>query len=807
MATLTDPRGTGGNSNHSPRKRQSGPKLKKSHLGEAVKGPAAWVLVFAIFVAVMGSSLGLSNALQDSSWLPRGVLVVAFTLIPPALFRRYPRLAPFAPVGALFGWIAGITLTFFPATAYLGLIPSIDTFGNFGTHAQQAAQTILVSNTPVPVDLGITFAVCVGLGFVALMVDTLAVTLALPAWSGLALVLLLLPAAFTAQDSIGTVGFVGAIGGYLLILGCCSWYAPGGKLRSGGNVAPSGMLLRGFGLGTALLLIIAIVPGVIPGFTSGSFPQGSRFGVGGVGGLDPMISLGNNLRSQSSSINVEYETTSKTALYLKMSTLEDFSGKTWKPSELPNGLLGGLAEVHTALSSDEALSQNSKIYTQIDSLNLDSPWLPAPSTVTGVTGLTGNWAWNPSTATIHANGGTSTLKQKYTVDSTSTDLTIEILRNATGPVPKELDSVFSKLPNDVPKIVSETEAKIVQGATTPYDKALAIQDYLRSPQFTYSTKTPVEKGYDGSGMGVLAKFLEVKSGYCIHFSAAMAVMAREAGIPSRIAVGYAPGNANDTTEGIKFMSDAGESLTTNGFSATGQNAHAWPELYFTGVGWVPFEPTPSRGVVPSYAEAPSSGGSATQAPSDTLNGSNRNPSSSASAAASAAPTASATASSQGATAASTAHKPGSFLPLWIFIGLLIVSIPALLRMMQRRRRLAALQSSPASASGPEIAWQELMALAADYGLRTVATQTPREQAAQINARLGTESENDVAMLLADYQEQVFGPTPAASVAAVVEHYNLARALERSNAHFAATASLWQRLRAILLPASLFNRKN
>ena len=170
-----------------------------------------------------------------------------------------------------------------------------------------------------------------------------------------------------------------------------------------------------------------------------------------------------------------------------------------------------------------------------------------------------------------------------------------LLAAATKEPRADLDPAFSALPENVPAIIGTTARTVAGNQPTPYGQAMALQDYLRSGSFTYSLDTPVQDGYDGSGMDVLAKFLDVKSGYCIHFSAAMAVMARELGIPSRIAVGFAPGSTTGQTETV-----GGRAL--NGFEATGRDAHAWPELYFQGLGWVPFEPTPSRGSVPEYAQ-------------------------------------------------------------------------------------------------------------------------------------------------------------------------------------------------------------
>ena len=115
-------------------------------------------------------------------------------------------------------------------------------------------------------------------------------------------------------------------------------------------------------------------------------------------------------------------------------------------------------------------------------------------------------------------------------------------------------------------------------------------------EFTYSLQSPVQGGYDGNGLSVLADFLEQKSGYCIHYASAMAVMARLEGIPSRIAVGYAPGRLTGATVTV-----AGQGALSE-YEVDARDAHAWPELYFQGLGWVPFEPTPSRGVVPGLRQ-------------------------------------------------------------------------------------------------------------------------------------------------------------------------------------------------------------
>ena len=133
----------------------------------------------------------------------------------------------------------------------------------------------------------------------------------------------------------------------------------------------------------------------------------------------------------------------------------------------------------------------------------------------------------------------------------------------------------------VPATVVAAAQEVAGDAATSWDRALALQNWFRtSGGFVYSEEAPVEGGYDGSGLDVLGEFLDQRSGYCVHFASAMAVMSRLLGIPARVAVGFQPGTPETLDDG------------TVRWTVTTHDLHAWPELYFEGVGWLRFEPTP-----------------------------------------------------------------------------------------------------------------------------------------------------------------------------------------------------------------------
>jgi protein-glutamine gamma-glutamyltransferase len=122
-------------------------------------------------------------------------------------------------------------------------------------------------------------------------------------------------------------------------------------------------------------------------------------------------------------------------------------------------------------------------------------------------------------------------------------------------------------------------SRITTGAPTMYDAVQRVERYLNR-NFTYSEKTRRAQ------YPLNAFLFRDKFGYCQQFSGAMALMLRMAGIPSRVAAGFAPGSLNR---------DTGE------YRVRDLDAHSWVEVYFNGIGWVTFDPTPAA--APAEAQA------------------------------------------------------------------------------------------------------------------------------------------------------------------------------------------------------------
>ncbi|MFF1384815.1 DUF3488 and transglutaminase-like domain-containing protein [Arthrobacter sp. NPDC058288] len=762
-------------------------------------GAQPWIMAFAVALAVAGAALSLNGVLRGWAWYPP-VLTTVFVVALAMAALRSLRAQPFlVALGGFASLVFILTFTFFRRDSIAGFVPSGDTMEQLGRYLRRASETVLAESSPVAPNAGIVLVTCAVLGLVVILVDALAVPLALPATSGLGLVAVLVVPAMVKPQSVGVWGFAAAAAGYLLVLACSQWFAPDNRTTADTARNP-GQFRRAALTGGVALVITLLLPLAVPGFDQGTFPQGSRLNPWGSStGLNPMISLGSSLRSPSGDGRITYATSAGRPPYLRSVTVDRFDGDSWSPDDRDASRRVGVGRMDAGyeILADEQVRQ----VTAVNTGRFTSPYLPVPYAPDAVNGLAGRWSWDPATLSIKGVD-TNSRNQQYVVQSTAPRLTPELLSQSSAPV-RGISEEFVRPPNNVPDIVRSTADKVTAGTNTAYAKAMAIQNYLRSVEFTYSLQSPVQGGYDGNGLSVLADFLTQKSGYCIHFASAMAVMARLEGIPSRIAVGYAPGRATGAT-----VSVPGQGALTE-YEVDSRDAHAWPELYFQGLGWVAFEPTPSRGVVPDYAsQASTPGGASTNENNDDLIPSN---------AATPGATPSATpAPVPGLDSAGEAGHPLT-LPLYGAAGLLALALiagtPRMVRTGLRSRRL---RGTPFPVANPAAAaWAELRDLATDYGLAPGLSETPRHFSTRLrdSGALGARDGADdagvraVTSLTSDYERQQYGP-PAGHAGGGAENVAASSAADRIavvQASLRRHSRAGRRLRAEWLPPSVMNR--
>jgi hypothetical protein len=171
-----------------------------------------------------------------------------------------------------------------------------------------------------------------------------------------------------------------------------------------------------------------------------------------------------------------------------------------------------------------------------------------------------------------------TAASTYTITAFRPLTTQDALAADSEAVPAWLAERYLQLPPDLPDRVHRLALEIVRGHATPYEQAQAIEAYLR--QFPYDLDVPLPP----ANQDVVDYFLfDLQRGYCDYYASAMVVLARSAGLPSRVVSGYSTGTYDPQTDAYRVV---------------GSNAHSWVEVNFAGTGWLEFEPTAGRPMIP-----------------------------------------------------------------------------------------------------------------------------------------------------------------------------------------------------------------
>ncbi|MFZ4719801.1 MAG: transglutaminase TgpA family protein [Ilumatobacteraceae bacterium] len=277
--------------------------------------------------------------------------------------------------------------------------------------------------------------------------------------------------------------------------------------------------------------------------------------------LNPIVSIRDKLVKQSNREVFSVRSSDK-GHYWRVTALPVYDGEEWKPGQ------EDIAEVGDR--TGEVLISGVRVTQTFTFKQEASNLLPAAYQVVRVSGNDGvKWVMD-SQGLVMAGQKTTKKGTTVQVESVVAEPSPDLLRAATV---AGADPTFLELPDDVPEVARTTADAVTAAASTPYDKALALQNWFRD-NFTYSTDFQA-----GSSTDAITEFLRGKLGFCQQFAGTFAVMARHLQLPARVAVGYTPGD-----------------LGTDGqYHVRGRHAHAWPEVWFDGIGWVAFEPTPQRG--------------------------------------------------------------------------------------------------------------------------------------------------------------------------------------------------------------------
>ncbi|WP_175412370.1 DUF3488 and transglutaminase-like domain-containing protein [Streptomyces sp. TRM64462] len=759
-------------------------------------------LALCAWAATVAAACAMLPLVDRVDWIFVAALLLALVSGAGALGRHLPLARPLTVAVQLAVALVLLTAVFASEVAPAGLLPSPAVFERFGVLLTAGAEDVGRYAIPAPATEGIRLMLIGGVLVIGLAVDTLAVTFRSAAPAGLPLLALFSVAAgLSGGGGANWLWFLVAAAGYLMLLlaegrdRLAQWgrvfggpaARPGG---SGAFRAPDGSvpapLRSGRRIGALALGIALAVPAVLPSLGGGLLGTGGTGGGPGGGGMisavNPLVSLKDSLNQREDREVLRYRTNAPdtSGLYLRLVALDQFDGTSWKTS------VRGVQDVPRRLPGPAGLSdriRTTEIRTNISaSGSYEQKWLPMPFPATEVD-VEGRWRYEPEGRTLVGDDRQTTSGAGYSVVSLAVQPTARQLAAATE-APGTLLRGYTRVPDSLPADVKATALKVTAGAANDYERAVRLQDWFAvKGGFQYDTEVS-----SGTGISAISRFLKDKKGFCVHYSFTMAAMARSLNIPARVAVGFMPG----TPQGDGTM------------SVSIRDAHAWPELYFEGVGWTRFEPTPSRGSIPEYARPETPAGEA-PGPVETAPRGSAAPSASASAEDSCAVQVAgadgcAGAAPQGAEPPSDAGAAVG--PVLLAVAgaatlVLVPLLPMLWRQRVRARRLGSRGRTADDVAERTLAvWQEVVDTAWDHGIRPDESLTLRRSAARI-VRLGRleGAAADAVHRVAGAVEQVlYAPEPRATA-------GLADDATRIRDGLRAAQGRGGRVRALLAPRS------
>ena len=547
-------------------------------------------------------------------------------------------------------------------------------------------------------------------------------------------------------------------------------------------------------IGVTATGLAVVVPLLVPTVTVSLF-DGLGDGPGGDGDSvslsNPMTTMRRDLLRGTDVELVRVTTDDPDPSYLRLTVLDRFDGDAWRPSgrSIPSTQRAeGLVPRPPGL--DAGVERETHSWRIDVTPEFESRWLPTPYPVTRIT-ASGDWRYDRRTLDfISAASGQDTAGMSYALDALRLSPTAPQLADA-GPAPATVFGPMTEIP-ELPPAVTDLALDITADAPTKFEKAIALQRWFRvDGGFQYS----LERAPGGDSLEELEDFLlEGKTGYCAQFATAMALMGRSLAIPSRVAVG--------------FLRPSGDG--TNNYVSSSHDLHAWPEMYFDGIGWVRFEPT--TGVrapsVPQYTRQdinPTSPSAPTTSAAPQPGQLNRFDQPSASAAA-------------GAGGGDGGVDLGLLLASAgaLAVAVLLALMPRALRTWLRRRRWEG-ATDPARLA--EACWAELRDSALDLGIVWDDSVTVRSRAKALLASFGRPGADDDAFARQELRGADANPEAARALdrlVRLVELARYARAVPPSAAEVGAAradvdvcveamhagASRQSRTRATWLPASL-----
>lgn len=691
----------------------------------AARRGGEWVLTLAILAALVAALLPVMRVVKPGAWLLGSVLIAALVLGAGYVARRFRLPAVAVSLIEAGVWVAFMTVVFLRATALLWIIPTPEAIRAVPPLVDDGMDAIILGAAPLDDTTALAFLIVGAMGLLAIIVDHVVLTARMPLLASIGIVAVSLIPAIAVPRQVDIVAFVFLAVAVLFLIRAETRSRERPLERQAERTA--GVPATAIGIGAIAVVVAVVATPLLP-------QPGMRVGTGiGAGpGIDATLQLGDDLRRPEPVEVLRVRTDAGAPPYLRATTLSRFEGGVWEPDRVRTVPLDSDFGLGTVTVADDV--RLAETTTTVEVVNLASVWLPVSYPAVEVTGLDGRWAAVPYNRTVISQSGT-TQGQTYEVIADQPRPTLEQIRtySAGGP---ELRDETTAVPQDTPEIITELAAEVTAGATNDYDRLIAMQRWFRGGEFRYSLEAPVEDGFDGSGAEAVAQFLEQREGYCIHFASAFALMARTLHMPTRVVVGYLPGVANGEVVDDQTVYTVSSSLL-----------HAWPEVYFDNVGWVPFEPTAGLGVPTAFSPAADLPGE-TDDPGSSTPGATPTPSAS--------PGANPNTPLDPRDEALPGTPLGTANPLpalgVVTLILFVLALPFLVRELRRRQLTAAARNGDAAS-----AWTLVQDAAIDMGIAVPASESPRAFAQRLIDQHGV-SPDDMYTLVSAIERASYAPT-------------------------------------------------
>jgi transglutaminase-like putative cysteine protease len=463
---------------------------------------------------------------------------------------------------------------------------------------------------PAPNRPGLLLLAVGGVGITAVLADLIAVRLRSTALAGLPLlVLFTVPVTMNAPHSALTTGLVFCLSGagYLAMLSADGrerirvwgrlvslWRsAPRyGRAREHGEKGPGpdtrALAAAGRRVGLASMVLALCAPLLVPGLhPSKLFSSGP--GIGGTGdGSGQSLGLPSALNQAVAqlhegqpralftySTNATQSEQANDAEYFRQYVFDTLGDKGWKVDDwaarsVPVSSIPGPPGL-SGLTASETIRTIVRAGKDFRSPSNQPTFLPLPYPAIQVS-APGKWLVDPDRMVYSTSD--SIADHTYSVTSVVVDPSQAQLQAVPGLVRTSALAQDLQLPPAYrTSALKKLAASNTAGQTTEFAKVNALATWLSGTQFTYSL-APAQLTSARSLVSFLTKG---KSGFCVQYAYAMTVLTRLLGIPARFIVGYTAGTRQKDGSYIVKTTDS----------------HAWTEVYFPGMGWIRFEPTPA----------------------------------------------------------------------------------------------------------------------------------------------------------------------------------------------------------------------